>query len=319
MKRELNIIMYHYVRNLSNSRYPDIKGLKLTEFRDQIDYFISEKCNFISTDMLINAIDNNEELPEKSVFLTFDDGYIDHYTNVFPILREKNIPCFFSMPGKILAERKLLDVNKIHFILASNPIEKLLLMIFDRLNFYRGVEHDLLSNEDLFNKLAVANRFDVSETIFVKRLLQVELDESLRNIICDELFAQCIGISQEAFAEELYLSYDQIKLMCNQNMTFGIHGYEHYWMNRLSPAELSKDITLALDAFSGIVDRNNWVCCYPYGSYSDDVANYIKARGAVAGLTTVARTTNLNVQDRYSLSRWDTNDFPPKSESNYIK
>ena len=33
----LTIVMYHYVRDLKNSRYPDIKGLDVSLFKEQID------------------------------------------------------------------------------------------------------------------------------------------------------------------------------------------------------------------------------------------------------------------------------------------
>ena len=52
----------------------------------------------------MEAAKGGDALPENSVLLTFDDGYIDHYTNVFPLLAEMGIPAFFSMPGKIIAQ-----------------------------------------------------------------------------------------------------------------------------------------------------------------------------------------------------------------------
>ena len=35
---KLQIIMYHYVRDLQNSRYPNIRGLSDKNFMKQIDY-----------------------------------------------------------------------------------------------------------------------------------------------------------------------------------------------------------------------------------------------------------------------------------------
>ena len=313
VSRGVHIIMYHYVRHLASSRYPKIMGLDISLFREQIRYLQSNNFHFISTEDLLDALDNLKTLPENAVLLTFDDGYIDHYTSVFPILKNEGIPAFFSMPGKILAEHKLLDVNKIHFILASSPVEKLLPMIFKRLDYYRGQEFAIPPNEALFEKLAVATRFDSPEVIFIKRLLQVELEERLRAAIVEDLFINCIPLSEEAFAEELYMSYDQVKLMQREGMCFGIHGYDHYWMNRLTPLELERDITLALETFDGIVDKDRWVCCYPYGSCSDEVVSYIKTKGAAAGVTTVVDLARLDKHNRFKLPRFDTNDFPPKS------
>ena len=316
--QQVAIIMYHYVRNLSQSRYPEIKGLDLDLFRKQINY-LQNNFNIISTEDLLQSLDGNAELPKNSVLLTFDDGYIDQYTNVFPILVEQDIPAFFSMPGKIIAEHKVLDVNKIQFILAGNPIEKLLPKVYDQLDKYRSKGYNIPPSKELYRKLAVVDRFDNADVIFIKRLLQVELEENLRNIIVDNLFKETIPLDEAAFANELYMSYDQVKLMSKHDgITFGIHGYDHYWMNRLTPTELENDIKKSLDVFDGIIDRKNWICCYPYGSYSDDVIKFVKSLGAVAGFGTDVNIASVNEDTRYVLPRLDTNDIPPKSE-NYKK
>lgn len=303
------------MRNISQSRYPDIKGLELGFFKKQLD-FLQKEYTLISTEELIQALDTELELPENSALLTFDDGYIDHYTNVFPILSERNIPAFFSMPGKILAEGKVLDVNKIHFILASTPTEKILQEIYNQLNKYRKQGVNIPTNRELYEKLAIPNRFDSGDVVFIKRLLQVELEESLRNTIVDNLFEQFISLDENAFAKELYMSQDQVNHMARTDgITFGIHGYDHYWMNRLDPISLKEDISKALDVFSGIVDKKKWVCCYPYGSYSDDVISCAKKMGAVAGFGTDVAVASIDEKSRYILPRFDTNDFPPKSEN----
>lgn len=36
---KLRIAMYHYVRDLKYSRYPEIKGLDYKLFKEQIDFF----------------------------------------------------------------------------------------------------------------------------------------------------------------------------------------------------------------------------------------------------------------------------------------
>ena len=313
MNEGVTIVMYHYVRSLSASRYPGIKGLELSRFREQLEFFKSEGARFIGAQELLGALDGGFKPPPKAVLLTFDDGYIDHYTNVFPILRLEGIPAFFSMPGRILAERRVLDVNKIHFVLASLPVGELLPMVMERLDHYRGKEFEIPPNEELYRKLAAEGRFDPPGVIFIKRLLQAELEETLRNRIVDELFRACVPLPEEAFAEELYMSYDQVRLMRQEGMDFGIHGYDHYWMNRLTPQALDRDVALALEVFGGIVDPKRWICCYPYGSCSDDVIRLIRKRGAAAGVTTEADRALPCVHDRFRLPRYDTNDFPPKT------
>ena len=55
---ELTIIMYHYVRNIKNSPYKNIKGLETDGFKRQLDYLI-EYYNIINVNNLIDYISEN--------------------------------------------------------------------------------------------------------------------------------------------------------------------------------------------------------------------------------------------------------------------
>ena len=95
--------MYHYVRDLENSRYPSIKGLSTTHFVKQIEYLHSI-YNIVSMEEVIDSIENNSKLPSNAVVLTFDDGYVDHYLNAFPVLDRLGIQGSFYIPVKPVLE-----------------------------------------------------------------------------------------------------------------------------------------------------------------------------------------------------------------------
>lgn len=312
---KVTIVMYHYVRDLANSRFPQIRGLDYSLFKKQIEFF---KQNFqvVTMEEVIAAWNENYELPEHALLLTFDDGYIDHYTYVLPVLTEYKMQGSFFIPGKPFTEATLLDVNKIHFILASQPGTVLMQELLERLNYYRGTEYDFPSNEELIQQYAAANRFDTKETIFVKRILQTALPEPLRNRISSDLFAKYVGgLSEEKFSRELYMNYDQIKCMKRNGMYIGIHGYDHYWLGNLKKEDMQQDIQRALEVLDGIVETDRWVMNYPYGSYSKEVTEYLENTGCRLGLTTEVRIADPSMDSRFTLPRLDTNDFPPKSEN----
>lgn len=114
---KLYISMYHYTRDIVHSRYPQIKGLDTNLFRQQIEY-MKNNFNIVTMEQVIDAVEGKSELSEKALLLTFDDGYIDNYTFAFPILEEFGIQGSFFIPGKTFTTHQLLDVNKIHYILA---------------------------------------------------------------------------------------------------------------------------------------------------------------------------------------------------------
>lgn len=314
LNRKINIVMYHYTRDLIHNRYPKIKGLDVSLFKKQLEFFKS-KCNPITMEQLIESLNGGFEIPHNAVLFTFDDGYIDNYTYALPLLKDFGMQGSFFIPGKTFQTHQLLDVNKIHYILACADIDSLLKDVINRMDYYRGGEFEYEDTDILYNKYAVANRFDNEKIIFIKRMLQTVLPEKLRNIISSEVFKKYIGVSEEALAYELYMTPEQIGMLKREGMFIGIHGYDHYWLGNLSNDEMKKDIDLALAALSNYIDKNAWVINYPYGNYSDLVIDYVKTKGCIAGLTTEVRAANIDLENRYLLPRLDCNDFPPISEN----
>ena len=234
---KLYISMYHYTRDLVHSRYPEIKGLDCVLFRQQIE-FLKNNFNIVTMEQVIDVVEGKSELPEKALLLTFDDGYVDNYTYAFPVLEEYRVQGSFFIPGKTFAEHRLLDVNKIHYILASADIYKLVEDLKKEMDYYRGREYDFASTDELFNEYAVSNRFDIKETVFVKQMLQTVLPEKLRNIISSNLFEKYVGVTEEQLAYELYMTEEQIRTMKRHGMFIGIHGYDHYWLGNLPKEQM---------------------------------------------------------------------------------
>ena len=288
--------MYHYVRDLKNSRYSEIKGLDYKLFQEQVQW-LKKNFELIKIEDVIAAYDGLVKLPDNAALLTFDDGYIDNYTYCFPILDKYKIQGTCYIPGKTFKEHILLDVNKIHFMLASAPIDSLVKDVILEIDKSRK-EYELEDCETLFQRYAIANRFDNKETIFVKRILQTVLPEELRNKISSKLFEKYVGISEKQFAKELYMNEEQIMCMKNNGMHIGLHGYDHYWLARISEDQMKQDIDKSIIAMKGIVDETNWVFNYPYGSYNDAVVDYLKKRGCKLSMTTEVRVADVEKDNR---------------------
>ena len=59
----INIIMYHYVRDLKGSRYPDIKGLDYKDFKEQVKW-LKNNFRIIRIEDVIAAYDGQYRLPD---------------------------------------------------------------------------------------------------------------------------------------------------------------------------------------------------------------------------------------------------------------
>jgi peptidoglycan/xylan/chitin deacetylase (PgdA/CDA1 family) len=304
---KLTIVMYHYVRELENSRYPEIKGLDISKFEKQIEYLIKNYC-LVTMEDVINSFDKNILLPPKAVLLTFDDGYIDHYENVFPLLNRYNIQGSFFVPAKAIIEHKLLDVNKIHFILAIVKDKKLLIEDIRVFLMENKSKYCLNDFKYYFNKLANESAFDSAEVIFIKRLLQVELPEMIRSIIINQLFEKYMDVSELQLAKELYMNKNQLQHMIRSGMHIGCHGYDHYWWNNLSEENLDKELKLSIKFLSELgVNMENWTACYPYGSFDEKSVKLLAQKKCRLALTTQVDIADTKLNSKHLLPRIDTN------------
>ena len=176
----------------------------------------------------IDIIKTKKISQKPNCLLTFDDGFIDHYEYVFQYLRKKKIPACFYPPKKVIENKTVLDVNKIHFILEKEQNRKKILNEIDNLLIKKNSKS--ISQLDLTKIKYLNDLYDEKETSLIKRLLQYFLPFEDRNYIIDELFKKIVNKSFKNFAKEIYMNIDHVKEMYSEGMVFGSHGAHHiYW------------------------------------------------------------------------------------------
>ncbi len=304
---------YHYVRPIAASHYPTIKGLEVSRFEQQLRY-LKDAYTFVSVSDVLEALAGTRVLPEKSVLLTFDDGYQDHFTFAFPFLAQNQIPAAFFIPGQPLAEHTVLDVNKIHYILASEPdTARLNQLLFECLAPYRNA-YALPDEARLRRRYALPSRWDNAEVTLFKRLLQVVLPHAVREVLTQALFTRFVTSDVTAFSQELYLSSEQLGQLQEAGMHIGTHTYHHVWLDSLPPEQQKAEIMRARNFLQSLgINQETWTLCYPYGAYNEDTVRILKTLGCQAAFTTRPGVAALTSAARYMLPRIDTNDVPVPS------
>lgn len=87
-------IAYHEVGEDGRGRHSSISESVLVQ---HLSWLRHDGWRFVSIDDLLAARDGRRPLPEKAVLLSFDDGYDDYYTRVFPLLRAFGAPGVFAL------------------------------------------------------------------------------------------------------------------------------------------------------------------------------------------------------------------------------
>ena len=304
---EVTIVMYHYVRPIVRSKYPKIKGLELQGFRRQLDY-LEKNFNIVSTQEVILAAQKQKTLPIKACWLTFDDGYKDHYRYVMPELLRRGLTAAFFPPKTAITQPVVLDVNAIHYILACSGKSQDLEKDLNLLCLKNGVSEEQL---DLY-KLEFKRKFryDSASTIYIKRMLQHVLPEDIRRSITSTLFNKYVRISEEAFSSELYMNISEVSELVSNGMYVGSHGSMHYWLGKMSKKKQLLDISSSLEFLEEVgSNTSEWVMSYPFGSYNNDTLSILKDLKASLAITSNIGKAVIDYDNPYELPRLDTNNF----------
>ena len=299
--------MYHYVRNIKKSKYPNLKGLEFSDFRKQIIY-LKKNFNILSNNQFIEILNSRKIPKKKSILLTFDDGYRDHFEYVFPFLKKQDVPAVFYPPIMCIKNKAVLDVNKIHFILEKEGNrDKILDLIFLYVKKILNKNPQQIGIE----KINLLSRHDDKKTILIKRLLQHHLPLPYRKKITDTIFKDIVNYSEEEFSKILYMNKNNIQELYKNNFSIGSHGYNHYWWEKINKNEQEMEIKKSINFFKKIkVFDKNFSVCYPYGSYNLQTLNLLKKYKIKFALTTrVGYVNEKNIKKFYELPRFDTYDF----------
>jgi peptidoglycan/xylan/chitin deacetylase (PgdA/CDA1 family) len=102
----VTVITYHGVLPAgykSEDAFLDNTLVSEASFRSQLR-LLKKHYNVISPESFLRWLRKLEDLPERAVLLTCDDGLLNHLTTMVPILQEAELKCLFFVTGSSLGD-----------------------------------------------------------------------------------------------------------------------------------------------------------------------------------------------------------------------
>jgi len=111
--KSIPVLMYHSID------YEKGNELRVPKeaFREQMSYLKQKGYTTLTLEELYDFFINNKPVPEKSIVITFDDGYKDNFENAYPILKE------FGLNATIFVITSTVDTDKNY--LTSKQVKEL--------------------------------------------------------------------------------------------------------------------------------------------------------------------------------------------------
>jgi peptidoglycan/xylan/chitin deacetylase (PgdA/CDA1 family) len=286
-------IGYHYVAREAPAEPRAIFPVTTDGLRTQLE-LLGRSWEFVSRDELLAAAAGETTLPERACAVTFDDGLRCQAELALPVLQELDVPAIFFVPGKPIAEGRVLHVHKVHAIRERVDDAELL---------------ELVGAESVPEDVAREHyRYDTPEAARVKYLLNMVLSVDERERVVGAAFAELVP-DEAAFAAALYMSRDQIRAL---GSSVGAHSYAHEPLALLPLDELDRDLDRCTALLEEITGARPRAFSYPHGTPSTvDVATARRLTAAGYRVAfTMERALNRSLDEPLLLGRLDANDAP---------
>ena len=104
--------------------------------------------------------------------------------------------------------------------------------------------------------------------------------------------------------QENYLSTDQIILLNDYGIEFGLHTQSHINMSNTSVYNIEKELNQNSTALHNITDKIPDILAYPSGQFNQETVDYLQNSSVKYAVTTVAQMADFSIHDPLILPRF---------------
>ena len=295
------VLIYHRVVELEKD--PQLLAVSPNNFEKQIKY-LKENYNVISLREMINCL-KKKKIENKSIAITFDDGYYDNLYYAKDILLKHRVPAtFFVSTGYLESNREYLCDELEYVFLLNCPLKKLNLSISGK-----QFSEEISTEEDAINVYHKVHQF-------IKYLKHVEREKVLNDIYT---WAD-IDRSRKARPSHRSLNSEELqKLAANDLIDIGAHTVNHVVLSQEDSPSKREEIRLSKDKLEELLNQKIDLFSYPFGTSSDydmETIELLKEFEFCCGIANnqgqVVKGSDIWQVPRFLIRNWNINEFKDK-------
>ncbi len=274
------ILMYHRVADEMPSGLHDPAMFVTTGALDLHLRELSRYFDIVPLDAIIKARDGKSRL----CAITFDDGWIDNYTCAFPVLRRHRVPATIFIPVEMVTQQQ---------------------------NFWF---QDLV---DLATRAGTGGKRE-DFTSYFSGCVPAWRNKGTGRDHIDDLTSALKGMPAEALdtlvadgyehlgfrpaGKRDIMSWDHIREMSREGITFGSHGLHHNILTQLNSEAKHHEIITSFSALGNARVAVSPFFSYPNGDWDDEAVSLARKAGYKGAVTTQLGINN-TATDPYLLKR----------------
>lgn len=248
-KKELGCIyMLHRVTDFEEHKLYPNENMKVSpSFLENLIISYKRKgIKFISLDDLYEYMTGNIKIRPPFVVFTIDDGYIDNFTNAYPIFKKYNVP--FTI-----------------YITTDFPDKKAVLWWYALEDYIIERDNIILSSGERIIAKTQKEKNDAFLYIrsLILKLPQKDLEKNINALLMS-------NIDFSIYVNKLSMDWNQIKMLSQDSLcTIAGHSISHPAFNKLQDSELDFEISEGCKRLRKSIDKDIIHFAYPFGSLNE--------------------------------------------------
>lgn len=216
--------------NLAPYPIPTLKNVHPDIFEKQMRY-LAKHCLVVPLEKLIEDITNEHEIPDRTVAITLDCGWLDQLVYAVPILKKLELPATFFIPTAFIGTNNYFWQDKVMFTL--------LMMQSSGMNF---IPFDFLTDSEREALVSISPNGEINLD-YVSTLILIMQGLSPVNLITaltilGELAEHLGGAIP---GEPVFMSWGEIKLLMRNGFTIGSIGHRFAPFSGMTADEFMRD------------------------------------------------------------------------------
>lgn len=256
-----------------------------TTFRRHLDYILSH-YKLLSPEFFLRWLDDKETIERPSVVFSFDDGYLSFCNEIYPIIKESQLPVFMFVPTGYIGTRNFLWEDELEVA------------------FRKTKASQISINGRRFHLFWRLYRTDFHESILrYLRYLDMETRSETKKDILTQLD---VSLTEEDMRAYRFPDWPQILEMKKSGLVvFGSHTVNHENLGSLSNDAIRYELQESKRELENRIGRPVQAFAYPYGepaSFNGSVINELEKAGYFCAFTTIQGNIK-DKNDRFGLRR----------------
>jgi peptidoglycan/xylan/chitin deacetylase (PgdA/CDA1 family) len=278
----LRILAYHRVCETKGTHTIACPNTSATPegFTRQMRH-VAKHYRAVAMPEVLDAIERNVPLPQRSVLITFDDAYTDFAEFAWPILKQFRLPATLFVP-------------------TAYPDHPELTFWWERLNQAFTNTTRTVLRESPFGTLPLAKADQRRRSLLtlVQYIPTIPHDAAMRMVD-----AVCAQLVEGPASGAAVLSWNQLRQLSNDGVTLGSHTRTHPIMTQISPIQIREEIKRSQQDLKREIGFALPIFCYPNGDHNDIVTRIVRAEGISLAFTVLPGENRLDSADLLRLKR----------------